>query len=97
MNFFRYAYLENRWLWFHILAGGILTRVGLFFFQNYLSGSYARHWSFVSVLLIALLWETAEYLWINRKPASTADSRRFFMDAFGDVSGALAASLIILL
>ena len=91
---FQYGILNNRWLWFHILGAAVLARLFLYF-------GYTDQHAFGLVLMIALLWEVIEYFWkmeIKKNLLSTYGSeKRFFLDAFGDIAGAVIISLIILI
>lgn len=46
MNFLRYAFLENRWVWFHGLAGGSLAL-------------FLPLWA---IFALAIVWEVLEYV-----------------------------------
>jgi len=78
MKFIKYAFIDNKWLWFHILSGGVLAL-------------FIPIWA---VLSLAILWEFIEYITtdVDRIYGSF---KRFFLDAFGDVFGALAMAVIV--
>lgn len=85
--FFEHAFKRNQWLWFHILAGGIATRIfSLWLNPNLTLGA---------VLGLALLWEVIEFFAVDIDKVY-GDRKRFFSDAVGDVIGAVAIAAIML-
>ena len=87
-SFFKYAVYRNRYLWFHILAGGFLAKLlfGLW-------GSEQKVLMFIFFLAVA--WEVLEFLTTNVRVVY-GSSRRFFLDAVGDVLGAIFMATITL-
>jgi len=84
----KYGFLNNKWLWFHILGAAFLFRLGL-------------HWlteqqSFLAVLLIAVLWEVYEYLTSDIEKIY-GSRKLFFLDSLGDILGSLLIMLIMVL
>ena len=86
MYFLRYAFLENRWVWFHILAGALLAKIILMGMPDYKAVFY--------VFLAALGWEFIEFA-ITDIERNYGNEKRFFLDAVGDVLGAVMAALIV--
>ncbi len=86
MYFLRYAFLENRWVWFHILAGAFLARCFLTLVQTDQVVGY--------VFLAAVTWELLEVALTNVE-ARYGSLKRFFLDAVGDVMGAVIAAVIV--
>jgi len=78
-KFINLAFVQNRWLWFHMLAGGILAHI-------------IPLWT---ILLLAIGWEVFEYF-ISDVEKIYGSKRRFFIDAFGDIVGALIVAIIVL-
>ena len=101
MEFIKDAFVRNRWLWFHILGGAVLTLIFLRLFLSPGTVQNPEHWAFLSLLAIALLWEISEFIWkgfIKKNLLETYGSyKRFYADAFGDIAGAVAASIVIIL
>lgn len=67
---FEKAIYNNRWLWFHILAGGILAKVFHYFFD--------AQKSIVIVLILAIIYEI--YQWISGEHRNFLDA---IGDVFG--------------
>jgi len=77
-KFINLAFVQNRWLWFHMLAGGILAHI-------------IPLWA---ILLLAIGWEVFEYFTSDVEKIYRSKSR-FFLDAFGDIMGALIIAIIV--
>jgi len=77
-KFIDLAFVQNRWLWFHMIAGGILAHM-------------IPLWS---ILTLAIAWEVLEYFTSDVEKIYGSKSR-FFLDAFGDVMGALIIAIIV--
>ena len=86
---FKYCIYQNKWLWFHILAGGILAKLALAFFKN---GQIAME----IVLLSAILWEIFEYFKDNVGKIY-GSKKHFFLDSLGDIAGAVIMAIIIVI
>jgi hypothetical protein len=78
----------NKWLWFHILGGGILTKLFLIWFT--------AQTSVLLVLLVAVLWEVYEALKDDVEKIY-GTKKRFYKDALQDIAGALIMSLVVVL
>lgn len=86
MYFLEFAFLRNRWVWFHILAGAFLAKVMVYFLMPY---------QVVGIIFtIAYLWEILE-LWTTDVERKYGNKKIFFLDAFGDILGALLAAIIV--
>jgi len=86
--FFQKAFLLNQWLWFHILTAALAARVLPFWFSRPFTG--------ILIFSAAILWEIIERMITDVK--KVYGSLRFFLyDAAGDILGAVAVSLILLL
>ncbi len=86
-KFFRYAILQNRWLWSHVLLGLIAVKL----LNPILSGTTLL----LIILTAALLWEVGEFLFTDVKGIYGGVSF-FLMDAVGDVLGALITAAIFI-
>lgn len=81
-------FLNNKWLWFHMLASAILTKILLLFFHPQ---------TCVAIVFIgATIWEIIEYL-KNDVEKIYGSFDRFYQDSIGDIIGALLISIIIAL
>ncbi len=88
-SLFKYAVYQNRWLWFHIIAGGFLARLIVHFFHN---GQLA-----VDVVLgLAIVWEIFEYFKDDVEKIY-GSKKRFFLDALGDIAGAVVMAIIMVI
>ena len=97
MTLLEYAFLRNVWLWFHMLAGAILAKAwmgGWLFF-----GQVPDFVAVRNVFFLAIAWELVEYVWIRFVRRSLeqiyGEPKYFFMDAFGDVMGALFLAIVV--
>lgn len=86
-KFFRYAILQNRWLWAHVLLGLIAAKI--------LTPVIAGGRLLLIILVAALLWEVGEFLFTDVKGIYGGVSF-FLMDAAGDVLGALVTAAIFI-
>ncbi len=89
MSILQAMFLKNTWLWFHILGGGIIAKVCLKF------GAEAQL-AFIITLGIAIFWEIIEYN-ISNVGEIYGTKKRYFGDAVGDVFGALAMALVVVI
>lgn len=88
-SLFKYAIYENKWLWFHVMAGGFLSRLIIHFFH---SGQLA-----VDIVLgLAVVWEILEYF-KDDVEKNYGNKKHFFLDALGDIAGAVAMAIIVVL
>ncbi len=85
--FIRNAFIDNKWLWFHMLGGGIIARI--------LLGLTTPVTALIVVLLIAIAWEVLEFVTRNVEDIYGSKSR-FFMDAAGDISGAAVMAALVI-
>jgi len=72
MAFIKYAFIDNKWLWFHMLSGAILAHI-------------IPLWA---IFALAIAWEVFEYLTSDVKKIYGSFSRFFldaFGDVFGAV------------
>jgi hypothetical protein len=83
------AFLKNQWLWFHILAGGMLVKL-------FLKLGFTDQFSFLLVVAIALLWEIYEYV-SSDLIAVYGSKKAFLLDALGDIIGAVAMAVIVVI
>ncbi len=99
MKLFEYAVLRNMWLWFHMMAGGFLAKawMGGWLFFNPVPDFVAVR----NVFMLAIAWELLEFLWLRVIRGNInsvyGSQRNFFMDAFGDIMGALFMAIIVAL
>jgi hypothetical protein len=87
MNLLNKALLENRWLWFHILAGGMAAKLIHLWFDEY--------FTFGVVLAAAIGWEVYEGLTSDLSAIYGSDEN-FVYDAVGDIFGAVIMCLIVI-
>ena len=80
---FKEMIYTNYWLWSHIMLGGILAKLLLYFFKN-------KEWrgqaTVSCVLGIAIAFEVFEYFFLT--PAG-------ILDSVGDILGAVLMALIV--
>lgn len=88
MNFFKLAFLQNVWLWFHILTGGMATK--------FLNAWFNDLSTFAMVLVAAVGWEVFEGLTSDLK-AIYGSIRNFIFDAIGDICGAMIMCIVVLI
>ena len=86
---FEYMIYKNKWLWFHIMAGGFLAKILFLIFKN---GQLAVD----IVIALAILWELLEYL-KNDIIKIYGNKKRFFLDSLGDIVGAVIMAIIVIL
>ena len=93
-KFFDMAIKKNHWLWFHCLAGFVLTWIFLKGF--WVLPKFTDHGAVVTVFLIAFVYELLEfgYKSILKKWDNPDYKRRFPVDAAIDIIGALICSFI---
>ncbi len=84
--YFRYAFLDNKWIWFHILVGGTLAKILLYWTVPQLA--------FLLVAGIAISWEILEYLTVNVQERY-GSKKHFYLDSAGDILGATLMALIV--
>lgn len=86
---FKEAVYNNKWLWFHIVAGGILCKIFLTFTHPPMA--------IALVFLLAIGWEFVEYFVQSpEKIDKTYGSfKEFFLDAIGDIFGAFFMAIIV--
>lgn len=85
MDLFKIGLLQNQYLFAHIIGGGLF---GIIFWRL-----FKRHDRvLLLVLTLAIAWEIGEYLWGNI--AVYGDIKRFLMDGFFDIIGALFGAII---
>lgn len=90
MQFLKWAFLQNVWLWFHIFAAGLAAKVLVQFIP-------ARG-VLTIVLVAAVLWELGELLYHAVTEMNPYISfEQFLSDAFGDVMGAFLMALIVVI
>ena len=88
MNIFKYGFLQNQWLWFHILGAAVLLRIVQIW--------YTDQQSFLAVLVIAVLWEVFEYFTSDIEKIY-GSKKLFFLDSLGDIFSAVLIMLIMVL
>ncbi|MBI1924539.1 hypothetical protein HYR99_09840 [Candidatus Poribacteria bacterium] len=83
-----YAILDNRWLWGHILLGGLGARLlQIWFKPSFIVGI---------VFLAGLIWEIGEYL-LEDLERIYGTRKRFYLDALGDLIGEVSMAIIVIL
>jgi len=90
ITWFRKAFLGNIWLWFHILAAGTGAKIGLLFLSKFQT--------FYCLVIAMFLWELGELLVMVITKNNPYGSFKYFLyDASGDVLGAMAITIIIII
>lgn len=97
MHFLKYAFFRNVWLWFHMLGGAVIARVASIWMNE--ANSIAL------VLFVALFWEVVELVLMTLGVTSddaygngeVTSGKHFFMDACGDVLGAVVMAALVLI
>ena len=84
--FFKYAFLENRWLWFHLFAGGVLAK--------FLLTKVDPVTTLVLVLVASITWEVLELI-VRDVEQIYGSKKRFFMDAAGDIIGGVIMAAVV--
>jgi hypothetical protein len=84
----------NYWLWFHMLAGAILGKVGILFFSKTLTISL--------IAILAMIWEIVEYYLecggdIKKIQLIYGSKERWVYDCIGDVLGAILMAGIVVM
>lgn len=89
-KFFDMAIGKNRWLWFHCLAGVVLTAVFMKYF------GFSDHGAVSTVFFVAFGYELLEYGYkqLFKKWDNPDYKRRFVLDAAFDIIGAVLCSFI---
>jgi len=99
MAFIQYAFLRNVWLWLHILGGAVLAKFSLWLGAEGPDG-------FLNVFIAAVGWEVVEFLYNTIRgwrqsgygiAELLSPRQHFFLDAFGDVLGAMIAAATVLI
>lgn len=80
------AFTENKWLWVHILGGGFFAKIFL--------TRYEPQQAVLLVLGVALLWEVGEFI-LSDVERIYGSRKRFYLDAIGDIIGALTMALVV--
>ena len=89
LSWFDYAFLNNNWLWFHILSGGLIA--GFLDTELLLPG-----WGSVFIVLcLAIAWEMFEN-WTGDIERTYGTRARFYMDASGDIVGAVLNAWLVI-
>ncbi|GAB4375307.1 MAG: hypothetical protein Kow0042_20610 [Calditrichia bacterium] len=86
--FLKYSIIQNRWLWVHIVAGGVLAKILLNWFPPLIA--------ILIVVLLAMSWELLEFS-ISDIQEQYGSKERFWWDAFGDVLGSAVMGAIVLI
>jgi hypothetical protein len=82
---------KNRMLWGHILGGGLLCKIGLWF-------EIPKWWTLPLVFILACIWEFIEWVYAKGDVERIYGSyRRWVFDSTGDILGAVCCCLIIIL
>lgn len=92
----KYMFCSNYWVWFHILAGGLLARLMMRSMTDYLD-----RWVDIvtTVLVLAVFFEVFEVLvlegGLNGVQIIYGSIRHWIMDMGGDVLGAVLCAAIV--
>ncbi len=87
MEFFTLGFFHNKWLWTHVLLGGLLAKL--------VHTKFKKGQTMAIVIFVAVAWELYEYF-ASDIPAIYGTSIRFYYDAAGDIIGAILMALIVL-
>ncbi|MGH1363901.1 MAG: hypothetical protein ACRBF0_10115 [Calditrichia bacterium] len=96
MFLFDYAIDRNRWLWFHILAGGVAGLLLISLHIPAISG----------VFIAACIWEAIEALWnhmgggfelngYGNEREGISPLTHFLLDAVADITGAVLMAAVV--
>ena len=88
MIFWKYAFVDNKWLWFHFFAGGIAAKILLSWIIPGLVVGY--------IATAAFLWELME-LFTQDIDKVYGSHKRFFLDASGDILGAVLMAIVVVM
>lgn len=100
-KFVMYSFCENQWLWFHIFACALGTKLFLLYFTKLIT--------FSLVFAITIIWEVIEFKLeiytsnnvcnkhINWLRTPYRSKQRWVYDTIGDVVGALIICLIVII
>ena len=87
-----WGFMDNCWVWFHILASGIGAKVFL---------QFTDKWNaLLFVFLITILWEVFEFVIDGGKQGMIdiyVSLERWMYDSAGDILGANLMALIVIL
>jgi hypothetical protein len=77
------ALYKNHWLWFHIIAGGVIAKALTLF-------GVGAQLTLIIVGILAVAWEI--YEWFTHR---LDDKRRAIVDAWADIAGAWLMALVV--
>lgn len=96
MVLLKYTIYLNHWLWFHIFGGGLLAKI---FIEYGMQKNDALFW----VMVVAVAWEFLFFAirhfwkgWSGYGDMFMTPRKHYFLDAIGDVVGALIMALVVL-
>jgi len=89
-----WGFCNNRWAWFHCLAGGTVAKVANIWLPDLIS--------ILIVLLIAIIWEVIEFLVecrgsLDVVKATYGSMERWVYDSIGDIILAVACAVLVLI
>jgi len=87
-KFVKLALCGNVWIWFHILAAALGTRLFLL--------KFSQKVTMLIVSAIVLLWEVFEVVVVGELAQTYGSLERYFYDTAGDVLAAMVVSVIVL-
>jgi len=80
----KYALYDNRWLWFHVLAGGVLAKI---------IQAFGAMPQLTLIIIGALAFAYEIYQWITKD--TVAPKERAILDGFADIAGAWLMALVV--
>lgn len=88
----RWGFCTNYWVWFHILVGGLIANVCSIWLPGWLSA--------LVVFIAALVWEGVEFYFesdmtVEEIRKTYGSVERWIYDSIGDVLGAVACGIIV--
>jgi len=86
-GFLTIAFIDNKWLWAHLVAAAILSR--------YLDTQMDKGHVLIVVLFLSVLWEVIESM-SGKIEEKDGTRKAFFVDGVGDVLGALFMASIVI-
>ena len=89
---FKQAIFNNQWLFFHLFAAAIGAKIGLWFFRKILKRYNEKQLTVIIILILAIGWEVLEY---SLGIQAYSNFKHFFLDACGDVIGAVIMAIIV--
>lgn len=94
-EFIQHAFCLNRYVWFHMIAGGLIAKIEPLYGMTFIEGVSL-------VALLAIFWEVLEFIFESKfsleNAAKTYGSVKYYAyDTIGDILGAVIIAMIVLM